>query len=110
MPRNAPVVRRVEAQLQGLLSDGENIVFSVHGDVAADGSYGDRYLVGTEQQLFVLTPGSAASGNGHVALKLADIEELKAEPLVGSGMVSAMVGGRKVELLQYTNSRAADSP
>ena len=98
-----------DVALQSLLDEGEGVIFSVEGDVAEDGSYGERYLVGSDRNLFVLNaPTEGAARDGHVALSLSEVEELKAEPLVGCGVLSATVGGRRVELLQYTNSRAAD--
>lgn len=105
-----PAVGAVAAHM----AENERVIFALRGDVAADGSYGDRVLVATDRQLLVvdLPPsGDGAtepSGNGVLAVPLASVNEVKAEPQVGSGLLVATVDGNRVELLQYTNTLAAD--
>lgn len=114
MPIEDRVAPEMEPRLKPLLQDGEQAVFSVIGDIARDGSYGDRCFVVTDKRLLILDCGpEAAAGaepsvNGHVEVDLDKLGELQTEPLVGSGVLVATVEGRRVELLQYTNSRAAD--
>lgn len=108
MPFEEGPPESIAASLGPLLSDGEKVVFSVESDVAADGDYGQRYLVGTDKHLFVVSPNGKAGEDEHLTVPLADITELRAEPLVGCGVLAATAAGQRVELLQYTNSCAAD--
>jgi ATP-binding cassette subfamily B protein len=96
------------------MSEDETLYFTLQGDVAADGSYGDRVFVATDRQLLVADMPSSDGGaegtsdNGVLAVPLESVKEVHAEPQVGSGLLVAMVDGKRVELLQYTNSLAAD--
>lgn len=128
MPFEKQPPTELDEKIRSLLSAGENVTFSLESDVAADGSYGRRFLIGTDKRLLVVEgdegepdtgqgppPDQADSGaqpdvpaNGYATVDLDELSELKAEPLVGSGVLVATVGGRRLELLQYTNSLAAD--
>lgn len=123
MPIEPAPPPQIEAQLRPALAEGEQITFSLRTDIAPDGSYGDRYLIGTDRRLLVLTPNgdptmeappagqtesTAPPDNGLLSFSLEEITEVQAEPLVGCGVLTATVCGRRIELLQYTNSLAPD--
>ncbi len=109
MPFEGAPPQAVGEHLSGLLADGEKTLFSVATDVATDGSYGERFFVCTDKRLFVVSPNGEAEGAlRHDAFELKDVTELKTEQLVGSGVLVATAESKRVELLQYTNSLAAD--
>ncbi len=125
MPFEAKPPPALAPRLDALLADGESVVFCLESDVAADGSYGRRSLILTDRHLLVIDPideaGNApapaasddaapepAAANGHLQLSLEHISQVTAEALVGSGVLAALVDGRRVELVQYTNSLAAE--
>ncbi len=95
---------------QDALPDGtqldEPVRLSVQADLRPDGSFGREWLVVTQDHLLVL-----ADSNGMVetrlTLPLAEIEEPKAEILIGGGAFEVSSGGTRLELVRYTASRCA---
>jgi ATP-binding cassette, subfamily B, bacterial len=100
----------MSAQVAEALEGGGEVVFALATDLAADGSYGERCLVVTDKRLVVVDApvNGEPAGDGATTVELETLEELHTEPLVGCGLLVGTVAGRRVELLQFTNSLAAD--
>ncbi|MDI9584615.1 MAG: ABC transporter ATP-binding protein [Acidobacteriota bacterium] len=92
-------------RLEGLLAEGEQIIFCLDSDIGPDGDYGEQSLILTDKRLGVLPPNGEADPR---FFDIESVEEAKAEVLVGSGLLTATISGRRVELLQYTNSLVHD--
>ncbi len=86
------------------LPEGE-VKLALLSDLEEDGSFGQRWLLATSQELLVVSP----NGGKPEVLKripLKEISSIEAEQLVGGGALEATVnGGRKVELIRYSNAR-----
>jgi len=105
MALNESLPESVQAALSELSVAEENTKLAVSSDIDGDGRFGERWLVVTSDRAYVFLPnGSHAKLLADVPL--ADIEEAKAEYLVGNGVLHVKVNGRRVELLHYTNSLA----
>jgi ATP-binding cassette subfamily B protein len=74
-------------------------------DLGTDGRYGERWFVLAGDRVLVLSPDGDPA-NVLVDLPLKDITEAQVENLVGGGMLQAVVNGRKVDLVSYTNALA----
>ena len=80
---------------------------SLAGDIAPDGTFGERWLIVDRTHLRVLT---VTHGKAHLDLELplADIREAKADTLVGNGaLFLTLKDARSVEALRYTVTHAA---
>jgi ATP-binding cassette subfamily B protein len=125
MPFEERPPHEVEGRLAQYLADDEKVAFSLTTDIAADGAYGERVFVVTDKALFVTDPlpeeerpvegdgppaeeAEAPLKNGLLRIPLSSLTDVKAEALVGSGLLVATAEGRRVELLQYTNSLATE--
>lgn len=75
----------------------------VASDLDADGRFGERWLVVAGDRVLVCAP-DGRSARLSVSLPLKDISEVEIESLVGGGMLQAVVDGRRVDLLSYTNA------
>ena len=74
-------------------------------DVRANGSFGERWLVVTDQRVVVL-PGTGAGEDGYLAIPLADITEATTETLVSGGRLEVQQQGLPRSVLEYTSSQA----
>ena len=94
----------VEAAL-AKAAPGAEVRLSAASDLAGDGRYGERWLVLAGDRLLVLAPDG---GQAQVTaeLRLGDISEMQVENLVGGSMLQAVVAGRKVDLVSYSNALA----
>ena len=71
-------------RLEGLLAEGEQIIFCLDSDIGPDGDYGEQSLILTDKRLGVLPPNGEADPR---FFDIESVEEAKAEVLVGSGLV-----------------------
>jgi len=78
----------------------------VTADLLPDGSFGEEWLVVTEDAVLVYRQPGGGSTERRLRLALAEIKSIRAEALVGGGALEARLDGRTVELVRYTNSRA----
>jgi ATP-binding cassette subfamily B protein len=80
---------------------------SAPADIAADGSYGVRWLIVDETDVRVVTPAEDGEAHVDISVPLADIVDARSEMLVGMGvLVVVLRDGRTVEMLRYTVSTA----
>ncbi len=93
--------KSVRDALPGVASS--SIRLSAEADLATDGRFGERWVVLADDR--VLTVASE-DGEARVQrdLALTDIDEFKLESLVGGGVLQAVVDGREVDLISYTNA------
>ena len=86
-------------------ANGGEIRIAAASDLGTDGRYGERWIALAGEQVLVCAPdGDEASIL--VDLRLKDISEVQVENLVGGAMLQAVVNGRKVDLISYTNALA----
>jgi ATP-binding cassette subfamily B protein len=92
-------------QLHELLADDESVLLSAATDVTPDGDYGEEWLVATARRARVF---SAEDGvfRCRLDLPLEGLREAKVESMIGGGALEALVEGRRVILVHYSNSLA----
>ena len=91
----------VDTKLQNIKPPEEQTHIQVATDLIDDGSFGEQWLVVTEQRLLVI-PTEGADGVVEVPLRV--ITETKIEELVGAGRLEVEHGGGEPTYLYYSNS------
>lgn len=76
----------------------------LRADLHPDGSFGEEWLVVTQDRLKVLTKNGTGAQTRY-DLSLSEISEPKADNLVGGGALLVTWNGSVVELARYTNAR-----
>ena len=84
---------------------GDAARLCVRADMHPDGSFGEEWLVITDDRLKVLARNGAGTEVRH-DYALSDLSEPKAENLVGGGVLEVMRDGSRMELIRYTSARA----
>jgi ATP-binding cassette subfamily B protein len=74
-------------------------------DLGRNLRFGERWFVLAGERVLVLAPNGADT-EVMVDLPLSDISDAECDVLVGGGMLQAVIKGRKVDLLPYTNALA----
>ena len=82
----------------------EKLLLTAAADVRANGSFGERWLVVTDQRVVVL-PGTGSGEDGYLAIPLAEITEATTESLVGGGRLEVQQQGLPRRVIEYTNSQ-----
>ena len=98
-----------EALQQALQEAGikEPIQLAEHSDLAHDGVFGEQWIVVTDRQ--ILIAHREKDGFRIVPLVALDaIESIDAVELAGAGVLEAVVDGKRVRLLSYSDARGAD--
>ena len=91
----------VDTKLQNIKPPEEEACIQVATDLIDDGSFGEQWLVVTDQRLFVI-PTEGADGVVEVPLKV--IKETRIEELVGAGRLEVEHGASEPTYLYYSNS------
>jgi ATP-binding cassette subfamily B protein len=91
----------VDTKLQNIKPPEEQTHIQVATDLIDDGSFGEQWLVVTDERLFVI-PTEGADGVVEVPLKV--ITETNIEELVGAGRLEVEHGGGEPTCLYYSNS------
>ena len=91
----------VDTKLQNILPPEEQAHIQVATDLINDGSFGEQWLVVTDERLLVI-PTEGADGVVEVPLKV--ITETKIEELVGAGRLEVEHGDGEPTYLYYSNS------
>ncbi|MBD3293145.1 MAG: hypothetical protein GF393_09485, partial [Armatimonadia bacterium] len=86
-------------------SPDEPVRVCAETDLRADGRFGREWLIIGERHLWVLPEGDGDTPR--IELPLMDLNEPKAQPLVNGGALEVSRDGRQIELVRYTNARAA---
>ena len=76
---------------------------SVEADLDQNGNFSRRWLAVTDERLYVFEPDHGEPRT-LVDVPLTSMSEVKAQPLVGSGVLEATVDGRPMELVRYSNA------
>ena len=91
----------VDTKLQNIKAPKEQAHIQVATDLIDDGSFGEQWLVVTDERLLVI-PTEGADGVVEVPLKV--ITETKIEELVGAGRLEVEHGEGEPTYLYYSNS------
>ena len=91
----------VDTKLQNIKPPEEQTHIQVATDLIDDGSFGEQWLVVTDERLFVI-PTEGADGVVEVPLKV--ITETNIEELVGAGRLEVEHGDGEPTCLYYSNS------
>lgn len=91
----------VDTKLQNIKPPEEQTHIQVATDLIGDGSFGEQWLVVTDERLFVI-PTEGADGVVEVPLKV--ITETKIEELIGAGRLEVEHGKGEPTYLYYSNS------
>lgn len=89
------------------ISGDTEIQIAIAGDICEDGSFGERWLLTTADDVMVFSPdGDEAILSKKLPLK--DISGVKTQSLIGSSTIEATTkGGDIIEFLQYSNIHSA---
>lgn len=94
----------VDTKLQNIKPPGELPRIQVATDLIDDGSFGEQWLVVTDERLFVI---SSEGADGVVEVPLKVITETKVEEFVGASRLEVEHGKREPTYLYYSNSLSA---
>lgn len=84
---------------------GENVRACASADMLPDGTFGQEWLIVTEERLLVYTAGPSGPVP-RMALLLSEIDSPKAESMIGSSILEVGHDGKTIEVVRYTNSRS----
>ena len=96
-----PLPPEVDTKLQNIKPPEEQAHIQIATDLIDDGSFGEQWLVVTDERLLVI-PTEGADGVVEVPLKV--ITETKIEELVGAGRLEVEHGEGEPTYLYYSNS------
>ena len=87
-----PLPADVAAKLKPLLGKGERVQFHLASDLAADLTFGERWLVVTDRRVFVHphlngAPHGKANGKAPWELSLKSVESAELHAVVGGGVL-----------------------
>lgn len=118
-----PLIETLPHPLQEMLAANngglDDVTIAVTADFSLEGIFGEEWLVVTKDRLCVYSSNglslngrvpnaSQLNGAGYKArfdVDLAQIRSPRVEPLVGGSALLAVVDGKAVEFVRYTNSR-----
>lgn len=85
------------------LCGGSMIDHVVESDLGPDGQIGKQWLFATKDRVYVLSPDS---GNPYVLHEadVKDLNDIRAESMVGNGCIIANVNGSYIPLIRYSNA------
>lgn len=105
MELQEPLPESVRTALALHTGEADGARLAVSSDIDGDGRFGERWLVATSDKAYIFLPnGCSASLLNEIPL--ADIQEAKAECLIGNGVLQVTVHDRPVELLHFSNTLA----
>ncbi len=91
----------VDTKLQSMKPSEEQVHIQVAADLIDDRSFGERWLVVTDERLFVIP---SEGGNGVMEVLLKAVAEAKTEEFVGGGRLEVEPKEGKPTYLYYSNS------
>src|SRR5262245_6311380 len=103
MPLIDPLPKPLEEKLAPAI-ESKDVVAAVYTDLDLSGRFGEEWLVVTPTRMSVF----ASNGQGiapRVELELEEIKAVRADGLVGGGALLAVVDGKSVEVLRYSNTQ-----
>ena len=100
-PLSAPITR----QWSDLKVPDEEVLLSATSDVRVDGTFGDRWLVVTDQRVVVL-PDQRAERDGLLAVPMSAISSATTSQHVGGGLLEVERDGQVIPVVEFSNSLA----
>ena len=88
------------------IAPGAEIKLSETSDLGPGNLFGERWIALAGEQLIVCEPDGVAP-RVTIALPLKDISDIQIENLVGNSVLQAVVKGRALDLIPFTNALAA---
>jgi ATP-binding cassette subfamily B protein len=105
MPIVEPLPQSVRSALQDLTGHADSTLISISADIAGGGQFGQRWFVATSDHAYVFLPEGDKATLLH-AVPLKDVSEVRAEFMVGSGVLEVEVEGKVIGLLRYSHTLA----
>ena len=92
--KNKPLPEEAEKIVEGLINNGEKILFVIVGDLNTRGKYDETALIFTEDAVTVYDgiPGEA------VSYKFSDLKEIRSKRMYGNATLSAVMPNGKREI------------
>lgn len=100
-----PLPASVERELRSIAGHEVETQLAVSTDIDGGGRFGERWLVATRDHAYVFLPDGDRVRLLH-SVPLNEVSEVRAEFLVGSGVLEVSVDGKVIDLLHYTQSLA----
>src|SRR4030095_7925346 len=103
MPLIEPLPKPLEEKLAPAI-ESKDVVAAVYTDLDLSGRFGEEWLVVTPTRVNVYAP----NGQGiapRVELELEEIKTVRADGLIGGGALVAVVNGKSIEVLRYSNAQ-----
>src|SRR5690606_25244612 len=100
-PPPARARAQIESTLQVLGVGADQILLSVCTDINAAGEYDEQWLVVTHDSLYVFDPRDPSRATH--ALGIAEIEEFRTMPAVGSGLLQARIEDVWLDVIRFSN-------
>ncbi|HEX5323453.1 MAG TPA: hypothetical protein VFW40_06685, partial [Capsulimonadaceae bacterium] len=89
------------------VANEHGLSLSMASDMAADGSFGERWLVVDERHLRVFSPSDDGPARLDLDVPLDELREARAEMLVGNGALELITkDGRVLQAVRYTQALA----
>lgn len=79
----------------------------VESDLNPDGSMGGQWLVATKERMLIISPDHGTPIVAH-DIPVKDLNDIKAEGMVGNGCIIANVRGKYIPLVRYSNAVAKE--
>lgn len=104
MPNPDPLNGGANTHWNNVRRANEQVLLSAASDVRKDGSFGERWLIVTDQRLVVLSESEQAQSI-YLEIPLADVTEAKTEHLVGGGRLEVSQKGLPRTVIEFTSSQ-----
>lgn len=105
MPIVEPLPPSVRSALRDLTDNSQPTRIAISTDIDGGGQFGQRWFVATEDHAYVFLPEDDKARLLH-AVPLKDISQVRAEFLVGSGVLEVDTNGKVLGLLRYSHTLA----
>ena len=105
MPFPDPLSEPITKRWSNLKAPDEEVLLSATSDVRADGTFGERWLVVTDQRIVVL-PDQDQARNGFLAVPMSAISSATTVQHVGGGLLEVERDGLVLPIVEYSNSLA----
>jgi ATP-binding cassette subfamily B protein len=100
-----PLPECIRYELRKLGEREEDTQLAVSTDIDGGGNFGERWLVATSDHAYIFIPEGDRARLLH-SVPLKQISEVKAEFLVGNGVLEVDINGEVLDLLHYTQTLA----
>lgn len=102
MPEGDPLPPSHLAALATMGVETDSFLVAVRSDVQHDATFGEEWLVVTEKELLAL------DAKGHLLhrVPMSRVTAVRAESVVGGGLLTLQIGGDALDLIRYSNACA----